>query len=97
MPGEVVHRDVHAASIPERLHVLHEQIGLERVRVVVVEGRAFFEAQIVAIPVIAIVFQHHDLAVADALDDTADDRGFAGSGTSGDTDDEGLGCRGHAR
>ncbi len=38
---------------------------------VVVEGRAFFEPQVVPVTVIAIVLEDGDLVVADAADDPA--------------------------
>ena len=49
------------------------EAGLERVGVVVVERRAFFQPQLRVIPVVAVVFQHDHLLVAEALDDLADD------------------------
>src|SRR4051812_1972665 len=53
---------------------------------VVIEGCAFFQAQIVAIPVVAIVLEHDDLVGAKAVDDAADHGGLAGAGAAGDAD-----------
>ena len=54
---------------------------------IVVERGAFFEAEIVAIAVIAIVLEHNDLLRTQAVDDAPDDRRFAGAGAAGDTYD----------
>src|SRR6476646_10747153 len=55
---------------------------------IVIEGGPLFQAQIVAVPVIAIVFEHGDLVVADAFDDASDDRRLPRAGTARDADDE---------
>ena len=55
---------------------------------IVVERGALLEPQIVAIAIIPVVIEHGDLVVADALDDAADDRGFARARAAGDADDE---------
>ena len=44
---------------------------------IVVEGSAFFEAEIVPIAVVAIVLEDAHLPVAERIDDAADDGGFA--------------------
>jgi hypothetical protein len=65
-----------------------EEIGFERIGMVIIERGALFEAQIIAIAVVPIVFEYGHLVIADALDDAADDRCLAGSGATGDADDE---------
>ncbi len=86
---EVVNRRFHFAAVLERLHVPDEQVGLERIGVVVVERGALFEAQVVAIAIVAVVFEDADLVAAEAVDDAFDDRGLAGAGTAGDTNHDG--------
>jgi hypothetical protein len=90
VPREVVDRHLDGLPGAQRVHVLHEQVRLERVGMVVVERRPLLEPQVVAVAVVPIVLEHGDLAVADALDDAADDRGLAGAGPAGDADDEGM-------
>ena len=50
----------------------NEQIGFERIGMVVIERGALFEAQVVAIAVIAIVIEERDLLGAQAVDDPPD-------------------------
>jgi len=69
--------------------VLHEQVGFERVGMVVVERRSFFQAQVVAIAVIAVVFEDDDLLGSEAVHDPADNRGLAGARAAGNADDGG--------
>jgi hypothetical protein len=40
---EIVRGRLHGAPVPQRAHVLHHQLGLERPRVVVVQSRALVE------------------------------------------------------
>ena len=56
----------------------HEQVGLERVGMVVIEYSPLFEPQVVPVPIVPIVFEDRDLVVADALDNPADDRRLTG-------------------
>ncbi len=65
------------ASRAQLVKVPHEQVGLERVGMIVVERSPLLEAEIVPIAVIPIVLEDRDLLVADALDDAADDRRLA--------------------
>lgn len=46
----------------------HEQVGLERIGMIVVEGRAFFEPQIVSFPIIPVVLQNGDVVFAERID-----------------------------
>ncbi len=59
------------------LDVPHHEVGFEGVGMVVVERGTFLEAQVVAIPVVAVVFEHGHVAVAEAADDALHDRGLA--------------------
>ena len=65
MAGEVVLRRLDAPPGAERLDVLHQQVGFERVGMVVVERRAFLEAEVAAVAVVAVVFEDRDLVVAE--------------------------------
>src|SRR5690606_9479670 len=90
MAGEVVDRHFHGPALAKRLHVLDEQVGLERVGMVVVERGPLFEPQIVARTIVPVVLDQTDLVVAEALDDPADDSRLAGAGPAGDANDEGF-------
>ncbi len=90
MTGEVVDRRFDAPAGTEFEDVRDHQVGLERIGVVVVERRPLFEAQVVAIPVVAIVIEDGDTAVVDGVDDAPYDRGLTGAGPSGDANDDGL-------
>ena len=54
----------------------HEQVGVERVGVVVVEAGALLEPQVTAIAVVLVVLEEADLIVAETVDDPADDGRF---------------------
>jgi len=56
--------------------VLDQERGLERVGVVVVERRALFQPQIVAIAVVTVVLEDDDVLGAQAVHDPADDGGL---------------------
>ena len=55
----------------------NKKIGFERVRMIVVERCALFQAKIVSIAVIPIVFEDCDLVVTDTLDDATDNCRFS--------------------
>ena len=86
--SEVVDRHFDAAPFPQRDHVRHEQVRLERIGMIVIERRALLEPQIVAVAVVAIVGENGHLVVADAVDDPAHDGCLARCRTAGYADDE---------
>src|SRR3954462_13959076 len=88
MPGKVVLRHLDRPSGPKLVKMPDQQIRLQRIGMIVVEGGPLFQAQIVPVPVIAVVFEHSDLVVADAFDDAADDGRLPRAGTARDSDDE---------
>ena len=90
-PGEVVHRQFDRAAGPQLVQVSDEEVGLERVRVVVVEGGALLEPKVVAVAIVAVVLEHDDLLGSQALDDLPDDGRLARAGSAGDADDDRLG------
>ncbi len=93
MPREVVHGRFDRPSGAQLVQVAHQQVGLERVGMVVVERGALFEPEIVAIAIVPIVLEDRDLVIADALDDPADDGGFARRRAACHADDQRDGSR----
>jgi len=85
--SEIIERQVDASALFQRQHVADEQVGLERVRMVVVQGRAFVEREIVAIPVITVVFEHDDPVGSERLDNRRDDGRLAGARSARHADD----------
>jgi len=77
--GEVVFGRIDRAPVLQLADVVDEQIGLERVGMVVVERGALLEAEIVAVAIVAVVVEDHHIVGAEALDDAADDGGLAGA------------------
>jgi uridine kinase len=71
----VRHLDRLAAA--QQLQVPDHQVGLEGIRMVVVQRRTLLEAQVAPVPVVAVVLEHRHLVVAEALDDAPDDGGLA--------------------
>jgi hypothetical protein len=87
---EVVDRRFDGAAGAQLVDVTNEEVGLERVGMVVVERRALFEPEIVPILVVPIVIEDGDAIVAERIDDASDDRGLAGTGSARDPDNDGL-------
>ena len=55
---------------------------------VVVEGGALFETQVVAIAIVAIVLEERDVLETEAVDDPPDDRGLSRPGPARHSDHE---------
>ena len=69
---EVVTRRVDRFAVAQPGEVLDEQRGLERIRVVVVEGATVFERQLRVVLVVEVVLDARDRRIADAVDDLGD-------------------------
>ena len=70
--------------------MLHEEIRFQRVGVIVVKSRPFFQAKIQAVPVIAIMLEDADLFVSDALRDALHHGRLAGARPARNPDHEGA-------
>jgi hypothetical protein len=68
---------------------MHEEVGVQRVGVVVIEPGTLFEAKVVAIPVITVVLEQADLLATKAVDDAPYHSGLSRPGAAGDANHEG--------
>ena len=71
-----VQRHVDRPALTELREVSHHQIGLELVRMIVVERRTVLEPEIGTIPVVAIVLEDRHPIRAETLNDFPDDSGL---------------------
>jgi hypothetical protein len=65
-----------------------EEIGFERVRVVVIEGRPLFQAQVVTIAIVPIVLEDRHGRIAEGFENLANDRRLARTRTTSNADDK---------
>ena len=94
----VVHREVvggplDAASGQQFPQMLHQQAGLQRVGVVVVDLGPFLEREMGEIQVVGVVLDQRHVLGADLLHDLLGDGGLARPGASGEPDDQRPGGR----
>ena len=81
----VVDRAFHRLPGAQRVEMLHEQLRVERIRVVVVELFALGEGNVVVPLVIIVVVQHAHIA-AEFVENAPRDGGLAAAGAAGDAD-----------
>ena len=89
VPREVVLRHFHRLARLERPHVLHHQVGFERVGMVVVERGALLEPQIIPIAVVAVVIEPRHLFKSKAVNNPPHHRGLARARAAGDANHKG--------
>jgi len=80
---EIVPRQLDRTARLQFLHVLDHEVRFEGAGMVVVEGGALLDPQIVAVAIITIVVEHGDLLQAQAVDNALHHRGLAGPGAPG--------------
>jgi hypothetical protein len=86
---EVVDGHVDADAGAQRLEVLHQECGVERIGVVEVEKRALVVGEVRAVTVVAVVIDDRDRRRRQALGDLARDGRFSRAGAAGDANEEG--------
>ena len=89
MNGIVVHRAVDGLACAQRLQILHHEVGIEGVRVVVVELAALLIGHIGMGLIIVVVVDHADVFPKVVLE-MLGQGGLARAGPAGDADDHGV-------
>ena len=87
--GIVVHRAVDGLACAQRLQILHHEVGIEGVRVVVVELAALLIGQLVVALVVAVVVENADLVRTKMVPQLFGQGGLAAAGAARDADNDG--------
>jgi hypothetical protein len=88
MGGEVIYGNFGWLSISQLLDMLDEQLVFQRVGMVKVDFDTLGWGQAAQILIIRIMLEEGYPVRADTLEDGLGNRGLAGSGATGDADDE---------
>ena len=70
----------------QRLDVVDQHLRVERLRMVVIEFRAFLVGQLGVRLVIVVVAERHDVVAYEGLLQALDERGLSRAGSPGDSD-----------
>ena len=70
----------------QRLDVVDQHLRVERLRMVVIEFRAFLVGQLGVRLVIVVVAERHDVVAYEGLLQAFDERGLSRAGSPGDSD-----------
>ena len=83
---ERVDRVLDGDVVLQRLDVVDQHLRVERLRMVVIEFRAFLVGQLGVRLVIVVVAERHDVVAYEGLLQAFDERGLSRAGSSGDSD-----------
>ena len=83
---ERVDRVLDGDVVLQRLDVVDQHLRVERLRMVVIEFRAFLVGQLGVRLVIVVVAERHDVVAYEGLLQAYDERGLSRAGSSGDSD-----------
>ena len=87
---ERVHRLLHRAAGLQLLQVLHQKVGVERVRVIEVEPAALLQRHVGEVAVVRVLVEQRDGMPGQALHEPPRHRRLAAGGPAGDADGQGA-------